>query len=311
MKKFITILCIIISINCSFATTTNSTILDKLENNLYGFTYTTTDESSRLDRLEKSIYGQSKSNLPIQQRITSLKNDMKADLIGQEIPPKEDTFMEESDRYKGEKLAQEKTPPAGANVDYPSINELENHVFKQEFKSKDLNTRLAELEKKSLGKTYENEPFSTRVDRLQAKIKPKSFMNNSIAQSANDYFEDDVIPLDKNYKLDEYRAPDFDYESYNARNMPPQRVNLASVEKSIFKRAFNNENTETRLSRLESTMFGTTFANDSEQDRLQRVASAHKALKSASKYDSNKFSQNMATAMQIGTILLMILACVL
>ena len=31
----------------------------------------------------------------------------------------------------------------------------------------------------------------------------------------------------------------------------------------------------------------------------------------ASKYDSNKFSQNMATAMQIGTILLMILACVL
>ncbi len=311
MKKLIAILFIIISINCSFASTTNSTILDKLENNLYGFTYTTSDENSRLDRLEKSIYGQSKNNLTSQQRIANLKKDMTADLIGQEIPPKEDTFMEDSDTYKEEKLAQEKIPPAGANVDYPSINELEKQVFKQEYKTKDLNSRLAELEKKSLGKTYDNDPFSTRVDRLQAKIKPKSFMNNSIAQSSNDYFEDDIIPLDKDYKLDEYRAPDFDYESYNARNIPPQRVNLASVEKSIFKRAFNNENTETRLSRLESTMFGTTFANDSEQERLQRVASAHKALKSASKYDSNKFSQNMATAMQIGTLLLMILACVL
>lgn len=311
MKKFVTILCLIISINSSFATVPNSTILDKLENNLYGFTYTTSDENSRLNRLEKSIYGQAKSNQSTQQRIANLKKDMSADLIGQEIPPKEDTFMEDSDTYKEDKIVQEKLPPAGANVDYPSINELEKQIFNQEFKTKDLNTRLAELEKKSLGKTYDSDPFSTRVDRLQAKIKPKSFMNNSIAQSSNDYFDDDIIPLEKDYKLDEYRAPDFDYESYNARHMPPQRVNLASVEKSIFKRTFNNENTETRLARLESTMFGTSFVNDSEQERLQRIASAHKALKSANKYDSNKFSQNMATAMQIGTILLMILACVL
>ena len=135
-------------------------------------------------------------------------------------------------------------------------------------------------------------------------------MNNNIAQSANDYYDDAVVPLDKNYKLDEYHsAQDFDYESYNAKKSNP--VNLASVEKSIFKRSFNNESNDNRLSRLESTMFGTTFANDSEQTRINRISSAYKAAKSASRYDSNKFSQNMATAMQIGTILLMILACVL
>ena len=66
-----------------------------------------------------------------------------------------------------------------------------------------------------------------------------------------------------------------------------------------------------RLSRIESTMFGTTFTTDTETDRLRRISSAYKATKSAGKYDSNKFSQNMATAMQIGTLLLMILACVL
>ena len=136
-------------------------------------------------------------------------------------------------------------------------------------------------------------------------------MDNSIAQSSNNYYEDDVIPLEKNYNLSQYGSSDFDYESYNTRNSAPQRVNLASVEKSLFKKSFNEESTDNRISRLESTMFGTTFSNDTEQERLNRISSAYKAQKSANKYDSNRFTQNMGTAMQIGTILLMILACVL
>lgn len=232
MKKFIFILGIILSINCALA----NSMLDNIENSIYGFTYTSNDDASRLSRIEQSVYGHEKSG-SIQERLNALKNDMSADLIGQEIAPKEDTFAEEED-----KIVQEPIPPAGANVDYPSINELEKQVFKKEFKDKDLNSRLASLEKQSLGQTFDNDPFATRVDRLQAKIKPKSFMNNSIAQSSNDYYDEDVIPLDKNYKLDEYKAQDFDYESYNARKNTP--TNLASVEKSIFKRSFNNESTE-------------------------------------------------------------------
>ena len=309
MKKFIVILGILISISPCFGATQYSSILDNIENSLYGFTYTTSDDATRLARIEQTVYGQAKSNKSISDRVSSLKKDMSADLIGHEITPKEDTFMEEDDIYKEEKLAQNSVPPAGANVDYPSINELEKEIFKQEFKTKDLNSRLASLEQKSLGKTYENEPFSARVERLQAKIKPKSFMNNSIAQSSNGFYDEDVVQLDKNYKLDEYQPPEFDYDAYNSRNAKP--TNLATVEKAIFKRTFANDNMDNRLSRLESTMFGTTFATDSENDRLRRISSAYKATKSASKYDSNKFSQNMATAMQIGTLLLMILACVL
>lgn len=309
MKKFIVILGLLISISPCFGATQYSSILDNIENSLYGFTYTTSDDATRLSRIEQTVYGQAKSNKSISDRVSSLKKDMSADLIGHEITPKEDTFMEEDDIYKEEKLAQNSVPPAGANVDYPSINELEKEIFKQEFKTKDLNSRLASLEQKSLGKTYESEPFSARVERLQAKIKPKSFMNNSIAQSSNGFYDEDVVQLDKNYKLDEYQPPEFDYDAYNSRNAKP--TNLAIVEKAIFKRTFANDNMDNRLSRLESTMFGTTFATDSENDRLRRISSAYKATKSASKYDSNKFSQNMATAMQIGTLLLMILACVL
>ena len=68
---------------------------------------------------------------------------------------------------------------------------------------------------------------------------------------------------------------------------------------------------DNRLSRLENAMFGTEFSNDDNETRAQRISSAYRAQKSANKYDNNKFSQNMATAMQIGTILLMVLACIL
>lgn len=310
MKKVIVIISVLLSINCGIAASQYSTVLDKLENSLYGFTYTTSDDASRLSRIEESVYGQSKPNKPINERIASLNKDMSAEQIGQEITPKEDTFAEDQDSYK-DVIAKEKMPPAGANVDYPSINELERQVFKKEFKNQDLNSRLANLEKKSLGQTYDSEPFATRVERLQAKLKPNSFMDNSIAQSSNDFYDDGAIPLDKNYKLDEYQPPEFDYDSYNSRNSKPAKTNLASVEKSIFKKSYNSDSTENRLSRLESTMFGTTFNSDTQEVRLNRISSAYKAAKSASRYDSNKFSQNMATAMQIGTILLMILACVL
>lgn len=310
MKKFIVIISVLLSINCAIAASQYSAVLDKLENSLYGFTYTTSDDASRLSRIEKSVYGQSRPNKSINERIASLNKDMSAEQIGHEIAPKEDTFAEEQDSYK-DTIAQEKMPPAGANVDYPSINELERQVFNKEFKNQDLNSRLANLEKKSLGQTYDNDPFSSRVERLQAKLKPESFMDNNIAQSSNEYYDGNSIPLDKNYALDEYQPPEFDYDAYNTRNIKPEKVNIASVEKSIFKKSFNGDNMDNRLSRLESTMFGTTFNSDTQEDRLNRISSAYKAQKTASRYDSNKFSQNMATAMQIGTILLMILACVL
>ena len=229
---------------------------------------------------------------------------MSADLIGQEITPKEDTFAEDEYKYN-DKLAEQKMPPAGANVDYPSINELEKQIFKQEFKNQDLNSRLAKLEKEALGQTFETDAFSSRVERLQAKIKPESLMENKIAQ------DEGSIPLDKDYSLSGYEPPEFDYDAYNARHQKPAKVNLASVEKSILRQSFNNDDINNRLARLESTMFGTTFDSDTQEDRLRRISSAYKAQKTASRYDSNKFSQNMATAMQIGTILLMILACVL
>ncbi len=307
MKKIIVISAIILCFNITGVNAQNTT-LDKIENTLYGFQYESQSDTERLARIEESVYGQVNSGSNAQ-RIAKLEKDLAANLMGQEIDPVEDTFAEQDET--------EEMIAKGANINYPAVNELEQHVFKQEFRDKDLKERLAALEQKTFGKTYSDD-FSTRVDRLKAEIKPRSLMDNAIAQSSNDYYDEEVVHLDENYRLSEYNPPSqFSYEDYNSRNHTfpfankSRTMNLSAMENSVLSRSFPNDSTETRLSRLESQMFGTIFSDDEQEERIKRLSSAYKAQKTATRYDSNRFSQNMATAMQIGTILLMVLACIL
>lgn len=303
MKKAFIIFCILLTVNTGYAGQYTAT-LDKIENEIFGFQYGNESDETRLSRIEESVYGQAVGGAT-QDRIAKLTKDLSANEIGKEIAPKEDTFMDETGDY-----ADEQPVAQGPNVDYPAVNELEMQVFNKEFKNQDISVRLSNLEQQTFGKTY-NDDLSTRVDRLKAEIKPSSLMDNEIAQSSNGFYDDEVVELDKNYHLDRYEPPSFDYDAYNARHSSPKRTNLASIEKSMFKQAYNNDDMNNRLSRIESGMFGTTFENDTQQDRINRIASAYSAQKTAGTYDSNKFSQNMATAMQIGTLILMVLACVL
>jgi len=324
MKKLIIFLAVILSCPSVFAVTANSALLDKMENSLYGYTYSNESDTARLTRLEKSVYGTT-SNAQLQTRLAKLKKDLKADLIGQEIEPKVDTFAEDEDSW-----VYAKEPAESSKMDYPVINELEKQVFKKEFKDQNIKTRLSNLETKTFGKTYDKEDLSTRVDRLKAQIKPQNFMANKIAQQENDFYDGDIGKLDENYHLDSYGDP-FDYDAYNQRNQmnfpnysdyddytssnnvfkSSKPLNISAIEKTLYKTKFENEPMSQRLSRVESSVFGTNFSNDTDSERLARLSSAINAQKSAKRYDSNKFSQNMATAFQIGTLILMVLACIL
>lgn len=321
MKKLILTLSFILSFgfnNFAYASS-NAQIIEKLENSLYGFTYSGESENDRLDRLENSVYG-AISSASTNDRISKLKQDMSADLIGQEIEPVEDTFADPQDPY----LAEE--PVAASNVDYPAVNELEEMVFDKNFHGEDIKKRLSKLEMKTFGKEY-NDDLATRTDRLKAEIKPKSLLDNSIAQSSNSFYDDYVPPLSSDYQLQKYDPTDnYAYDSFNQRQMsmqngsgnsyaPPvsfsKNYNLTSIEKGVLNQTFKNDTEENRIARLESAMFGTNFSEDNIETRKNRLSSAFNAQKTANKYDSNKFSQNMATAMQIGTIILMMLACIL
>ena len=306
----------------------NSVVLDKIENSIFGYTYSNESEQNRLNRIEENVYGKV-TNGQINNRVARLKKDLSVDQMGKEIEPTEDTFAEPEDSW-----VFAKEPVESTKIEYPAINELEQHVFKKEFKDQNIKTRLSNLEKKTFNKTYENEDLSTRVDRLKAEIKPKKFMDNKIAQQENDFYDGDIDKLDQNYHLDRYGDP-FDYDSYNQHNQynedydfhsydeydhyspsrnvfkPSKNLNISTIEKTLYKQKFENEPMHARLSRVESSVFGTVFANDSESDRIARLSSAINAQKSASRYDSNKIGRNLGTAFQIGTILLIVLACIL
>ena len=317
MKNFVLIFVSIFIISLpSFCAEAKQVTLGKIEESLYGFKYDNEQDLSRLDRLEKTVYGKGQKGTE-QERLSKLCKDISADSIGQEIPPVEDTFAE----YP-EYLAEEE-PQETSDVSYPMIDEMENRILKQVYKNENIKNRLARLEQKVFSKTY-NDDLSTRTERLKAQIRPQSFMDSKVAQSSNYFYDDELVDSsDTVYHLNKFVPQNsFDYEAYNDSQRRAAKfyddyssqsrpVSVSAIEKKLYKHSYNNDPTDKRLARIESSMFGTQFSSDDEQTRIDRISSAYKAEKSAGKYDSNKFAQNMATAMQIGTILLMVLACIL
>lgn len=323
MKKTVILIALTLILNyggiITFAAASVQNTLGKIEESLYGFQYNNENDVSRLNRIEQTVYGKT-SNKSQAERIAKLSKDISADSIGKEITPVEDTFADNSD------FVIEDEPVATSDVSYPAVDEMEKKLFKQAYPKQDIKTRLSNLEKKAFNKTYSDD-LSTRVDRLKAEIKPQSLMDNQIAQSSNAFYDDDVEPLQSDFHLNKFMPrSSFDYEAYNDMNArrasqfendgynsysSPKKASLSTMEKKLMRQNFSNDTMENRLARIENYMFGTEFANDDTQTRIDRISSAYNAQKSSGKYDSNKFSQNMATAMQIGTLILMVLACIL
>lgn len=317
MKKILLITTLILTIQCAYPA---NTTLDKIENSLYGFTYQTEKDEVRLNRIEEKVYGKA-STAQTSARIAKLRKDLSADILGQEIEPKEDTFRDDDDY-----IVYEKEPEEAATMDYPVINELEKQVFNKEFKDSNIKIRLSNLERKTFNKTYDNDDLSTRVDRLRAQLKPQSFASNGMRQQENNFYNSPADKMAQNYHLDQYGGP-FGYENYNnnqnsysydddipdssAFTQQTKPLNIGAIEKKLYHKKFDTEPMKERLSRIESSVFGTSFPNDSDSERIQRISSAIQAQKTARKYDSNRINQNVATAVQIGTLILMVLACIL
>ncbi len=305
MNKILLSLIVILSMNTFFApvvsAASNTEILNKIENSLFGFEYSGDDETTRVNRIEENVYG-SASNQSLDQRISRLNKDLGAELYGQEIEPCEDTLAREEEQ-------REVLSSQDANIDYPVINELEKSVFNKEFKNLGVKDRLAQLENKVFTKSYVNDDLSTRVDRLREQVRPQG-LEQSLANAVD------------TYHVSGYYPPPIDYDGMtiggsssslndDSFTFSGRKVNLSTVENALYHQNFKNDSMSNRLSRVEQSMFGENFADEDEKTRIGRISSAFNASKSAKKYDSNKFTQNMSTAMQIGTMILMILACIL
>jgi hypothetical protein len=251
--------------------------IEKLENSLFGMTYPNDNEQKRIERLEKNIYGAIQTG-NVNSRIEHLSKDLNVDLMGQEITPSKYTEFEEKEDN---------------SVDYPVINEIERQIFNKEFKNQKLEKRLSNIEQKVFNKVYTNEDLSTRTERLKSVIAVKT-------NEPEDY------EVENTYNTLSMAQPTIDKKySSNINKI------LNAMEKKIFKHTYSNESEDVRIERLEENMFNTSFPQDSIESRLERLALAYQATKTSKKYDTNKISQHVGTAMQVGMFLLMILAMVL
>ena len=306
MKKLLIILFLIIAIVCrvsAFETKTDP--LTKMETSVFGMDYSNQKTEDRLSRLEETIYGRKKSGNTAN-RIKQLSKDMNADLIGQEVPP--ETGMGEMIS----ELEEENTPDS--SVDYPIINDVEKHLAIKNTEKQTLHSRLVTIEKKLFNNVYDTDDYYSRVERIKQKIYGTPDL---IAQGLgpNDIVIPEYDSSDTNvWGMDEIMGHD---NSFSGSWAPKRKTfgnissKISALEKKLFNNTYPEEENNDRLARLESSVFDTEFYYDDETERINRLEGAIKGQKSANKYDNNKFQQGLNTALQIGAMVLMVLAMIL
>lgn len=292
MKKFVLYISVIIclfltglSTPCLSAQNTQNAEISKIENDIYGFDYINDGLTRRVERLEKTIYGKPSSG-DLSKRIKKLVTDITAEQIGLEIPPTEDTFNTEDE-------------VADNTVNYPIVDEIEMKLFNKTYKDRDFHTRIVTIERKLFNKIYDVDDYQTRMDRIKAEIMPESLItdNNHYNNYDDNAIDSSELSGIKNNRFSG-RMP---FGQYNYTRPYTNYGDFKQPQKDI----------EEELAELEYDAFGTEFSNESTRSRIKRLKSANKAKKSSHKYDSQKFQQRMSTAMEIGAMILMILAMVL
>lgn len=306
MKKIFIIMFIMLSVICRVSALEPKTdYLSKMENSVFGMDYPSLKIEDRLAKLEETVYGRKKTGKTTD-RMKQLSKDMNVEMLGQEVTP---------EAGMGEMLAEieEDTTP-DSSVDYPIINDVEKHLAIKNTSDKTLHSRLVTIEKKLFNNVYDTDDYYSRVERIKQKIYGTPDL---IAQGLgpNDIIIPEYNSSDTNvWGMDEIMGMDNPIAgawTQRKRTFSNATAKISALEKKLFKNTYPEEEINDRLARLESSVFDTEFYYDDENERINRLEGAIKGQKSANKYDSNKFQQGLNTALQIGAMVLMVLAMIL
>ena len=314
-----------------FCQSSYTTKLSEIEKNYYGYTFSGTDES-RLARIENSVYGQvGKQSLKV--RLDKLYKDLNLDVVVAQLPT-DGTSPTNNNQNSIEDIG----PKADANIKYPIVDKMEQKTFNKTFSNEDIYARLSRLEKQ----TFPNKNKSTlslkeRVDALRGKILGGTkvatvdidpMTEEIVLENGQRYYGDDAK---SSFNItDEDTISNYNYYSYESSKNPvpevqsqfsddnngafaekyAQSYDLDILEKNLLGQRYTSEIPSKRLARLETKVFQRTFADD-EDSRIQRLLAVTTAQKTSQEYDSNKWARRLNTGMQIGSILLMVLAMIL
>lgn len=307
LKKLFVLFILILGLSVYSADNT-STTLSKLEDVTFGIDYSNEKPESRLSRLEKNIYGETKTG-SLKTRLDKINKDIAGDVIGQEITPTKDTFMNEDDFVVSD-----------GTENYPILNEIEQKLFNKSSPEKSLHSRIVNIEKKLFNKSYDTDDYYTRVERIKAEYYNQNppIANNWNSDNYGDSYDSDYTAYnDTEPDIQSYYTPptmrnwDRQNQGPYSTYSPKDEYELAALEERILNNTYPNDTVNDRLSRLENKVFETDFFYDDAKIRIDRLASVSKAKKSSHKYDNNRFYSKMNTAVSIGSMLLMVLAFIL
>ncbi len=273
-------ICIFVGINTVYGAN-NATVeqISKMENSIFGFDYKKDDTNKRISRIENNVFGKTNANLSVNERIKKLN-----EALG----------IEEYEDSK--KQAYEIDKSEVKDVNYPQIDILEQQMFNTTYNKENIYKRLERLEKKIFGSSQDGDLMS-RTDRLNAYIR-----KDAVAQNPNVYTQQ---PYTTTKDLQEYMGSQNKYENTDAF------IQLAGLETVIFSKTYSQDPIGLRLNRLERKIFQRDFSSDDDYLRLQRLQAAANAKQTAKLYEANKIQKYTSTGMQIGSIILMILALIL
>ena len=99
--------------------------------------------------------------------------------------------------------------------------------------------------------------------------------------------------------------------SQNKINDSDVYIQLSGLESMLFSKTYSQDPVGLRLNRLERKIFQRDFSSDDDNLRIQRLQAAASAQQTAKLYEANKIQKITSTGMQLGSILLMILALIL
>ena len=289
MKKILTkfIITAFIFTLCGFCTKTFAAPtlplanhLSKIENDLWGFEYGSDTESERISRIEKNVFGQANANESIEKRIEKINQALGIESQKEAQSSACELMQEEVD-----------------GVNYPQIDQLELKLFSKVYDKENIYKRLERLEKKIFGSPQEGD-LASRTDKL------KGYLNIDTTPKTV-YTREDTFQS--------YRNPSNPYGSYNEYDSynSDMGIQISGLENSLFGKTFSQDPIGLRLNRLERKIFQRDFSSDDDVLRMQRLQAAASAKKTAKYYDMNKAQKFTSTGLQIGTLILMILAMIL
>ncbi|MCR4880942.1 MAG: hypothetical protein K6A44_03205 [bacterium] len=222
---------------------TSAEYVSALENKLFGVTYEGQNIDNRIDRIEKQIYDNVYAGTP-EVRLSKIDK----------IYPQSDfeRTTNNNQSYYNNQEYYEEIPEADYN-NYPIVSKIERTIYQKDYSGEDIYKRLSRLENELYGSEKSNLTLQERVENLKSVLPKKE--RHSVASN----FSYDKIDNGGGY---------FDTDKA-----------ITALEKGAFRKTFELDDDERRLSRLEHYYFGQTSAGQPADDRITRLATVATADK--------------------------------